>query len=112
MPLVPFVPPGLLQEVDGDTLLHRLVSYGYQSDGAVEACLQQGEDADVRNAHGCTPLHSAAQLAYLAGIRLLLKYGADVDARNAHGTWGVSSWSPLYWRRFFCAPLVVLAVLP
>jgi hypothetical protein len=85
MPLVPFVPPGLPTEVEGDTPLHRLVSYGYHSDGAVEALLLEGENPDVRNAYGCTPLHSAVQLAYMAGIKLLLKHGADVDARNAHG---------------------------
>ena len=92
--LLPFTP---LQEpayVPEDSRLHALLSYGYESDGAVDAELATAlTSVNARNACGATPLHVAAKTAYFHGLMTLVNYGVDVDAVDDHGAcMGVALW--------------------
>ncbi len=44
-----------------------------------------GCDADVRNDHGVSPLHIAADLGHAAAVELLIEHGADPRAEDKMG---------------------------
>jgi hypothetical protein len=84
-PLIPFTPLTVPEEVIGDGLLHKLVSYDYASDDVLDSALLSGAAVNVRNAEGKTPLHLAAQLAYFHGMEALARFGADLDQADHFG---------------------------
>jgi ankyrin repeat protein len=45
----------------------------------------EGEDVDLRDRRGFTPLHFAAQAGSVDVARLLLDSGAEIDPTNDHG---------------------------
>ena len=88
----------------GDSPLHGAVSYNYRSDEHIAALLRSGNDPNVccchrlvvrsnehlnpaltlyfsspqaRNFYGMTPLHHAAQSAFVGGVRALMLAGAS-----------------------------------
>ena len=64
----------------------RLVDAARRGDGrAVQALLDAGADADVRQADGAAALHWAAHRDDAAMVRQLVRAGADVDAANTYG---------------------------
>jgi hypothetical protein len=83
--LVPFVPRDRPSRTSGDSVLHRLASYDYESDAALERALAGGAAVNAANAMGATPLHLAVRLAYFPGMRLLVSHGADVNAVDVNG---------------------------
>jgi len=65
--------------------------------------LENGVDANARDAKNRTPLHVASEKGYLHGVRLLLHHGADIYARDDKGRTpfqvASASASALYGRR-------------
>jgi ankyrin repeat protein len=51
----------------------------------IEACLAAGDDVNIQDELGFTPLHMAAQHQCRAAAQLLLERGADVDRPNISG---------------------------
>ena len=76
-----------------DTLLHYAARAGAPS--FVKVLLEGGEEPNVRNARGETPLHYAAGSAYnttgVEAVRLLLDAGASVDAKDNRGRTALDS---------------------
>jgi hypothetical protein len=56
----------------------------------VRKLLEKGENPNVRDEYGSTPLHKAASRGHVDIARLLLEYGADPNVRDEYG------WTPLH----------------
>ncbi|XP_046566153.1 uncharacterized protein LOC124274831 [Haliotis rubra] len=70
---------------DGDTALHCfLLSYDPHSHEVIQALLEKGADAGIRNKKGETLLHCAALNQCLECVELLLPL-SDVNARDSYG---------------------------
>ncbi len=91
--LLPFTPLPDAGYVPEDTRLHALLSYGYESDAAVDSELATATTSvNARNASGATPLHVAAKLAYFHGLMTLVNHGADLDAVDDFGGFRAWAW--------------------
>lgn len=56
---------------------------GLEETGAIiQILIDAGTDVDVRNKHGRTPLHWAAERGNLSAVQTLLERGASADARE------------------------------
>ncbi len=72
-----------LQNVNGNTPLHRVVQKNYKK--GVEALLAKGAKINIGDDEDNTPLHFAAHLGYEEIVPMLLKAKADIKAKNKHG---------------------------
>lgn len=80
----PLLPPPC-DWYEGDSELHGLVSYAYESDEAVQAAIARGDDVNATNSVGITPLHIAVSGVYWSGMEFLIASGARCDIRDVFG---------------------------
>ena len=60
-----------VRNVRGEAPIHFAAGYGYE--GIVDLLLERGVEIDVRDNHGCTPLHHAARNDQEKMIQFLCK---------------------------------------
>ncbi|RZC39913.1 Ankyrin repeat domain containing protein [Asbolus verrucosus] len=66
----------------GSTLLHHVAEKGYSK--LTEALVVRGEEINVVNSIGVTPLDLAFSSGHLEIAKILLKNGAEIDSANLH----------------------------
>ena len=76
-----------LEEIGGE--LHHAARWGRLAE--VKRLIKEGENVNVQDENGNTPLHWAALRGRVEVIKFLIKKGASVNAKNQ---WGVT---PLHW---------------
>ena len=74
--------------VDGDTLLHMVVSNGELED--ISYLLSIGGDVNRRGDIGNTPIHYAAMAGRTDVVKLLIEAGADANVENELGDTALS----------------------
>lgn len=68
-----------LKNDEGQTVLH------YAQDEITRILIEYKSNIHNIDVRGCTPLHSACEIADLKTIKLMLKNGADLNARDSKG---------------------------
>ena len=76
------VPPNERDPLTGNTALHCAMLSSHHVENVVKALCEGGADLSAVNKFGSTPLHVAATLGNLRGMRALLGWGADVSIKD------------------------------